>query len=236
MSARRFFVSVPIFCLMLAGCSVHKPTQFYQLDAGAAEASIEDSGAEILLGPIQVADYLNREELVQRQSDGALALAVDGAWAGNLKSNINQQLLRQLAGSLNSSSIALFPEKPGFVPQVQVMMSISRLDSGPKTPAVIEARWRLVSPDGQLKGTRLFFAEELHQGTLNDQVRAQSVLLKRLSMQLGEDIQPIVQEALAEIEKPPVRRPAPKVAEEKPKPKTQPLVMPIRSDVEIYRF
>ncbi|MCF3997951.1 ABC-type transport auxiliary lipoprotein family protein, partial [Pseudomonas aeruginosa] len=105
--------------------------------------------------------------------------------------NVSQQLLRQMSSELGSSRLALFPEKPGFTPQVQVMLTISRLDSGPKQPAVIEARWRLLDQKGDLKDSRVFHEEERHQGSIGDQIRAQSDLLKRLAAQLAKDVKPI---------------------------------------------
>ncbi len=76
--------------------------------------------------------------------------------------------------------------KTRFHPQVQVMLTISRLDSGPKQPAVIEARWRLLDQKGDLKDSRVFHEEEQHQGSIGDQIRAQSDLLKRLAAQLAK--------------------------------------------------
>ncbi|WP_420028881.1 ABC-type transport auxiliary lipoprotein family protein [Pseudomonas aeruginosa] len=120
-------------------------------------------------------------------------------------------------------------------PQVQVMLTISRLDSGPKQPAVIEARWRLLDQKGDLKDSRVFHEEEQHQGSIGDQIRAQSDLLKRLAAQLAKDVKPI---AVAAEAPPPAtaRKPVakPKVKEEEgPK---MPLVVPIRTDAEVYRF
>ncbi|HGA2810417.1 TPA: membrane integrity-associated transporter subunit PqiC [Pseudomonas aeruginosa] len=236
MSAWRVFACLSLVSLLgLTGCAVHPPAQLYQLDVGAAAVPKKDGGAAVLLGPVQLADYLKREVMVQRQADGILSLSTEARWAGNLETNVSQQLLRQMSSELGSSRLALFPEKPGFTPQVQVMLTISRLDSGPKQPAVIEARWRLLDQKGDLKDSRVFHEEEQHQGSIGDQIRAQSDLLKRLAAQLAKDVKPI---AVAAEAPPPAtaRKPVakPKVKEEEgPK---MPLVVPIRTDAEVYRF
>ncbi|HFT7736815.1 TPA: membrane integrity-associated transporter subunit PqiC, partial [Pseudomonas aeruginosa] len=161
MSAWRVFACLSLVSLLgLTGCAVHPPAQLYQLDVGAAAVPKKDGGAAVLLGPVQLADYLKRDVMVQRQADGILSLSTDARWAGNLETNVSQQLLRQMSSELGSSRLALFPEKPGFTPQVQVMLTISRLDSGPKQPAVIEARWRLLDQKGDLKDSRVFHEEE----------------------------------------------------------------------------
>ncbi|RPO30360.1 membrane integrity-associated transporter subunit PqiC, partial [Pseudomonas aeruginosa] len=160
MSAWRVFACLSLVSLLgLTGCAVHPPAQLYQLDVGAAAVPKKDGGAAVLLGPVQLADYLKRDVMVQRQADGILSLSTEARWAGNLETNVSQQLLRQMSSELGSSRLALFPEKPGFTPQVQVMLTISRLDSGPKQPAVIEARWRLLDQKGDLKDSRVFHEE-----------------------------------------------------------------------------
>jgi uncharacterized lipoprotein YmbA len=50
-----------------------------------------------------VADYLQRETLLQRQPDGSLQAATDGRWAGSLSSDIDQLLVRQVAGIWTAS-------------------------------------------------------------------------------------------------------------------------------------
>ncbi|MNZ43771.1 hypothetical protein D3C78_613830 [compost metagenome] len=240
MSALRILAYLSLVSLLgLAGCTVNKPTQLYQLDAGVASVPSQDKGVAVLLGPIHLADYLQREAMVQRQADGILNLSSDARWAGSLETNVSQQLLRLLSSQLDSTRLALFPEKPGFSPQVQVMLTISRLDSGPKEPAVLEARWRLLDDKGKLRDSRLFHEEEQHQGSMQDQVRAQSELLRRLAEQLAQDVRPVA----AALEQPPAtppRKPATASNNKAAKPKEEgpkiPLVVPTRTDVEVFRF
>lgn len=237
MSALRVLACLSLVSLLgLAGCSVNRPAQLYQLDTGTSSVPTRDSGVAVLLGPVQLADYLQRETMVQRQADGILNLSSDARWAGSLQVNVSQQLLRQLSSQLDSTRLALFPEKPGFTPQVQVMLDISRLDSGPKEPAVLDARWRLLDQKGALRDSRVFHQEEKHDGSIKDQVRAQSDLLRRLAEQLAGDVRPV---ALAAEQAPAPRKPAP-VAEQAAKPREEgpkmPLVVPIRTDAEVFRF
>lgn len=143
------FLRLPLVLLMtgvlgLAGCSVHQPTALYQLDSGEPGQPKQSSGLAVLLGPVSVADYLQRETLLQRQPDGTLTASPDGRWAGNLSSDIDQLLLRQLAWKLDSQRVVLAPAVANFSPDVQVVLSITRLDSGAKQPAVLDAQWRLL--------------------------------------------------------------------------------------------
>ncbi|KAF1057215.1 MAG: hypothetical protein GAK45_02515 [Pseudomonas citronellolis] len=239
MSALRVLACLSLVSLLgLAGCTVNRPTQLYQLDAGTTPVPTRDNGVAVLLGPVQLADYLQRETMVQRQADGILSLSTEARWAGSLETNVSQQLLRQLGSQLDSTRLALFPEKPGFTPEVQVMLTISRLDSGPKEPAVIEARWRLLDPKGNLRDSRVYHQETKHDGSVQDQVRAQSDLLRMMAKQLASDVRPVA--ASIEQAQTATRKQAAAQAEPVAKPKEEgpkmPLVVPIRTDVEVFRF
>jgi uncharacterized lipoprotein YmbA len=206
----------------------------YQLDSGEVSVPAAEQGIAVLLGPVAVADYLQREALLQRQADGSLTATEDARWAGSLAADIDQQLLRQLASRLNSQRLVLAPATAGFVPQVRLGVSITRLDSGPQRPAVLEAQWRLAGADGKLLDGRLVRLEEAHSGSIVDQVRAQSLVVQQLVAQLAAAVEthgkPVPQVAPA-----PVRRPAPAKPAVPDVPRI-PVAEPIRSEGEVFRF
>ncbi|WP_426117639.1 PqiC family protein [Pseudomonas sp. DSP3-2-2] len=226
---------LPVVLLMtsvlgLAGCSVHQPTALYQLDSGTPGQPTRSTGLAVLLGPVTVADYLQRETLLQRQPDGSLTASEEGRWAGSLSSDIDQLLLRQLAWKLDSQRVVLAPAVTDFTPDVQVVLSITRLDSGAKQPAILDAQWRLLDRKGQVRDSRIVHLQELHAGTSADQVRAQGVLLQRLADQLSSAVKPISWQPVEQPKKAPVAR-----AKEPEKPK-MPMALPIRTDLEVFRF
>ena len=49
--------------LWLTGCALQPSPQFYQLDAGQPTLPVRDKGPAVLLGPLKLADYLQRENL-----------------------------------------------------------------------------------------------------------------------------------------------------------------------------
>ncbi|MHC5347806.1 PqiC family protein [Metapseudomonas furukawaii] len=233
----RFPLALMLVSLLgLTGCMHSPPVPMFQLDPGTPEVPSEKAGMQVLLGPVTVADYLQRETLLQRQPDGSLTAASDGRWAGSLAADIDQLLLRQLSWRLDSQRLVLAPGNPGFTPEVQVLVTISRLDSGPQRPAVLEAQWRLLDRAGKLRDSRLVRLEEPHAGTAADQVRAQSALLQQLAGQLADAVKPLEgQQPVAETP----RKPAQPAAAAKPKAPPQPkipMAAPVRTDVEVFRF
>ena len=173
-----------VLALGTVGCSVAPPTHFYQLQQPVADLASRDNNVTVLLGPLKIADYLQRENVVQREADGSLSLSQQARWAGSLQDDMGQFLLRQISAQLGSSRISLYPDRVGIEAQAQIVLSISRVDSGVNQSAVLEAQWRLLDAQGSLRNSRVVRFEEAHNGELSDQVRAQSDLLALLSQQL----------------------------------------------------
>jgi hypothetical protein len=180
---------LPFAFLLLAGCAASVPQQFYQLPAPLPPAGVNGKGPAVLLGPLQLADYLQRENLMQRQSDQRLAVSPNGRWAGSLQDDVGRLLLATLAGQLHSSNLALYPDRIGFPTQAQIILHIARLDSGPQQPAVLEARWRLLDARGQQRAGDLLQLSQEHDGSLEGQVAAQGQLVERLGQRLAAAVQ-----------------------------------------------
>ncbi len=233
------FLRVPVVLLLtgvlgLAGCSVHQPASLYQLDSGEPGQPKQSAGVSVLLGPVSVADYLQRETLLQRQPDGSLTVSADGRWAGSLSADIDQLLLRQLAWKLDSQRVVMAPASANFTPDVQVVLAITRLDSGKDQPAVLDAQWRLLDRRGKVRDSKLVHLEEKHGGTSADQVRAQGVLLQRLADQLSVAVKPVASQPYL-ADEPKKAAAAPKTRTDQDKPKI-PMASPIRTDLEVFRF
>lgn len=180
---------LPLAFLLLTGCATSAPQRFYQLPVPAAPAQPGAQGPAVLLGPLQLADYLQRENLVQRRSDQRLDLSADDRWAGSLQDDVGRLLLATLAERLHSGNLALYPDRIGFHADAQLILHVARLDSGPQQPAVLEARWRLLDAQGRQRAGDLLRLSETHDGSLDDQVAAQGRLVERLGQRLAEAVQ-----------------------------------------------
>lgn len=229
------FIALLAGVLGLAGCTGHQPVSLYQLDSGQPEQPTQTAGMAVVLGPVSIADYLQRETLLQRQPDGSLTAATDGRWAGSLSSDINQLLVRQLAWRLDSQRVVLSPATAGFAPDVQVLLSITRLDSGKNQPAILDAQWRLLDRRGQVRDNRIVHLEQPHAGTSSAQVQAQGELLQRLAEQLTVALKPLANQPPLVEATPRKSAPAPAKQPEPEKPKI-PMASPIRTDMEVFRF
>lgn len=231
-----------LLALGSVGCSVAPPTQFYQLQQPIAAVASHENTATVLLGPLKIADYLQRENLLQREVDGSLTLSQQARWAGSLNDDIGQFLLRQISAQLGSSRISLYPDRIGMQAQAQIVLNISRLDSGVQQPAVLEAQWRVLDAEGALRSSQVLSLKEQHNGELNDQVRAQSELLAKLSKQLVsalEETLPVQAQQAAKKNPRQTRAETPSSKQSGKGPQGEllsiPVVEPVR-ELEVYRF
>lgn len=224
----RFPIALLLACSALAGC-VSQPVSLYRLDHGVVEVTEQADGVSVLLGPVVLADYLQRDVILQRRADGSLAEDAQAVWAGKLEQNVDELLMRQLASRLDTQHLELSPGSKGFSPDIQVQLEITRLDSGPEHPAVLEAQWRLLDKRGTRQGGRLVRLQEEHQGSTADQIRAQSLLLQRLSELMVDTIKPVMAKSTERN----------RVARSAEKPVQTPALVPIepiRTDLEVFRF
>ena len=145
-------------------------------------------------------------------------------------------LLRQVAGQLDSQRVVLAPATLGFTPDVQVLLSITRLDSGESQPAVLDAQWRLIDRRGQVRDNRIIHLQEQHAGGTAAQGQAQGVLLQRLAEQLSVALKPLANlPPVAEAPRKPAAAKPTAPAEREKQPKI-PMAAPIRTDMEVFRF
>lgn len=223
------YMALLVVALALPACSVQAPTPLYQLDIGQLSVPSARSGLVVLLQPLTLAQYLQRDVLLQRQADGSL-LETPARWAGSLQEDVEHLLLRQLAERLQTPNVLTTPSTVGLVADIQLQVSISRLDSGPLQPAVLHAQWRLLDKNGQLREQRLLQLEQAHAQSVASQVQAQSHLLQQLAEQLAQAVRQL-QAAAASA---PTNRAAPaprKPALLAPKP-----VAPTTGASEVYSF
>jgi uncharacterized lipoprotein YmbA len=178
------YILLLLVLLGLSACSLQAPAPLYQLDAGKLSVPSARGGFVLLLQPVQLAQYLQRDGLLQRQGDGSL-LETQAHWAGSLPEDVEQLLVRQLASRLQTQNVLTAANSAGLVADLQLHVRINRLDSGPQQPAVLHAQWRLLDKNGQLREQRLLQLEQAHAVSLVSQVQAQSLLLQQLAEQLA---------------------------------------------------
>lgn len=169
-----------ILLLFVAGCA--QPSKsFYLLTAAGPMPT--GGGVGIGVGPVSIAEYLNRPNLVTQQGPNQLAVSEDHRWAGDLSASIARVTSTNLGRQMKSGNVRTYPWLRDDEIRYQVTLDIRQLHSEDDGYAVIEAGWRAYSlPERTLKASKSFVDREaLTADGYAAMVAAQSRLLERLA-------------------------------------------------------
>jgi len=152
------YIAVVVFpagALALAGCAVKDATKFYVLSATPASprtsATSAVSSLAVGVGPVLLPGYLDRVQIVTRDSSDEIQISVYHRWAEPLENGIAQVVADDLAAVVGSERIAVYPWRGGVsrVLDYQVAIQVLRFEGAPGRQATLDARWRLLNRDGQ---------------------------------------------------------------------------------------
>lgn len=133
--------------LMLASCAgTSAPTQFYTLaptvEASASKAPVAKK-LFVGVGPVTLADYLDRPQIIVRDSAYKVTLSTFDNWAGPLDTGLPTVLVANLAALLPQDDVVMVPQ-PFVTPlDYQVRINFSRFDIDGAGNAVTEAQWQV---------------------------------------------------------------------------------------------
>ncbi len=97
--------------LLLVGCGSSPPNNFYVLSAHEFPAPSGTAPA-LGVGPINIPEYLGRQNMVYSRVDNTLQVASLDMWAEPLGAGIQRVLVLNLTGLLNTQDVSTFPVAP----------------------------------------------------------------------------------------------------------------------------
>ncbi len=130
-----------------AACASSPPARFYRL-APEAQPAAQSGGKAVMIGPFQLADYLDRPQIVTRNGDDSVNVADFERWAEPLDSNFQSVVAENVSRLLGSDRVLEFPARPIMQPERRVTGRISRLDVDAHGLAVLEVQWGVLEADG----------------------------------------------------------------------------------------
>ena len=170
--------------LLLAGCAAGSKS-FYVLTADGPTPS--GGGTSIGVGPVALAEYIDRPNLVLQDGPNRLAVADAHRWAGDLAASIARVTATNLGRHLHTGNLRTYPWQRDEEISHQVTLDIRQFHGGADGYAVIEAGWRVYAlPERRLTASRTFVArEQLTSDGYQALVAAQSKLLARLAADIA---------------------------------------------------
>ncbi len=192
------------FSYLMAGCTfiggTQQPTKNYVLNSLYSEeietqavADLNDIG--ILVGPIRMALYLDRSDIVIRDGQNQIRLAEFSQWAGPLQENFSRVLAENLSVLLATDSVGIFPGTRAMLFDFNVTVNVTRFDGIPGEKTDLRARWGIL--DKNRKKMLIENHSVLTQPTKDDSmealIAAQSRTLADLSREIAEAIKTLAE-------------------------------------------
>ncbi len=136
----------------MVGCAIGGPTppsRFYLL--APLEASADAAGGPSLgLGPIRLAQYLDRPQIVTRRGTHLLALAEFDRWGEPLDESISRVLAANLSALLRTSRVQRHPWRDGRGIELRVELDVRRFDGPLRGPVELVVHWRASRRDSRV--------------------------------------------------------------------------------------
>ncbi|SRR6056297_986257 len=154
----RGLLFLTLACLLastLGGCATPVTVDYLTLTS-PAQAAIRSDAPPISVGPVTLPDYLKRNGLARRDSDGALHYSMSELWAEPLDQGMQRTLIEILSDALEDTSVTDFPGPSALQAHYGVSISVRRLEATDGV-ARLSASWRIlptssVSPRPTLTG------------------------------------------------------------------------------------
>jgi len=189
--------SLTMVMLAIQACTILPPRQdtsrFFILTPTAASALAPyvsgDHQISIGVGPVRFPGYLKRPEMVTRIDADRIQLSAENRWAEPLDSNFQRVLAQDLAQSLGTERVVLFPWFGEPKIDYQVEVQVHRFDADQQGQSALSANWSI--KDGH-SGAILFATEttttSATAGQNADESPALSLDVEKFAGQIAEQI------------------------------------------------
>lgn len=177
--------------IWLAGCATPSPpSRFYRLTPEAPPGPAMDDLQVIGVGPVILAGYLDRPQLVTPIASNQLQIDEFERWGGGLERNVATVMAENLSRLLGSDKVVTQPWGSTVPIGFQVAIELRRLDLGMDGQVHLVAQWRLFKGDGVklLSIHRSALSEPVAGSGYNARAAAESRALVGLSREIADAI------------------------------------------------
>jgi len=187
LARRPLIVLALVGALLAAGCfGGNAPTRFYVLAPGEITA-VTSPPLSVGLGPIGLAGYLDRPQIVTRPAADKIDLAEFDQWGEPLRDGVSRVLAEDLARQMPSAKISVFPWRGVEQIRYQVVVNVTRLDGPSGGDLTLEARWRILDNAGkELTAMTSRISEPTGAAGYSPTVSAMSRALAALSREIAQ--------------------------------------------------
>jgi uncharacterized lipoprotein YmbA len=190
-------VILAVCVIILNGCAgSSKPSEFYFLrslpasqDAGLT--AMESDSPSVLIGPITLPAYLDRNQLVTLAGNNKLDLNEFARWAEPLQDNLYRVLVENLSLLLNTPKVYTFERRGSTPADFQIVIDVTRFDTTAGKDACLTVFWTVFGKNGgsQLMQRKSVFHASVTSIGAAGAVDAQNRILTEFSREIATAIQ-----------------------------------------------
>lgn len=144
MAFKKIFLSISLPFLLVA-CSSAPSTHFYLLQALETEAiQLNESQLKpitVLVNPIKFPEYLDRPQIVLRDSDYRLQLSANHRWAEPLSNEFSRVFIENLNSRIAPGHALVYSELHGIQPNINLTIEVLQLDVNTADQATLSVKW-----------------------------------------------------------------------------------------------
>jgi|APTNR8051073442_1049403.scaffolds.fasta_scaffold00566_36 hypothetical protein len=179
-----------VFVGVLAGCALTEPSRFYLLSTTPPKGVAAPAADSVAVGvePVSLPAYLDRPQIVRRESAHTLELSEFHRWGEPLDGAITRVLAGNLAARLKSERVFVVSARPQATATVTVDVDFARFDADPDGSAVMSAQWRVLNARGAEVAASRTEVRQPAGATVDDTVAALSNALGVLSDDIAATI------------------------------------------------
>jgi uncharacterized protein len=145
LTRRGLFPVVLVTALLAAGClGGTAPTRFYVLSPVDGSAVPGERAMSVGVGPVGLAGYLDRPQIVTRPAADKIDVAEFDQWGEPLRDAISRVLAEDLSRQLPAAKVSVFPWRGLEAVRYQVIVDVTRFDGPAAGDTALEARWRVL--------------------------------------------------------------------------------------------
>ena len=138
-----------IFLLMVflfAACSSTPPVRYYTLNTlpEMQQDISEDASSDHMavgLGPMAFPKYLNRPQILVRQSPNRVEVSEFNRWASPLHGEFLRVLAKSISILLPMSRVAVYPWKDQFSPTYRIKLDVEQFDGRFGAHVILDVTW-----------------------------------------------------------------------------------------------
>jgi uncharacterized lipoprotein YmbA len=148
------------------------------------------------VGPVEIAAYIDRPQIVTRIGENELNVAEFNRWASPIRGEVTRVLAENLAVLLSTDSVLTYPWRQSADVKFQVMVDIEHFDGKSGDGVFLQAQWGVFGADGEVLLVRKStYTEQVNSKDYSSYVDALSLSLDGLSRDIAAAIEDLSKQA-----------------------------------------